>query len=65
MAGPGKGRSNAVTWAERAALGAIMGVVAFVVERRLLKALRRRGASAPASTPRGAELTAAPQNVDQ
>jgi hypothetical protein len=28
---------------ERAALGAIMGVVAFVVERRLLKTLRKRG----------------------
>ena len=31
-------------WFERVALGAIMSVVAFVVERRLLKVIRQRGA---------------------
>ncbi|MGH2545487.1 MAG: serine/threonine-protein kinase [Actinomycetota bacterium] len=56
------------TWMERAALGAIMGVVAFVVERRLRKAIRRRG-EGPPETPRtapttDAELSAAPQDVD-
>ena len=31
-------------WFERVALGTIMTVVAFVVERRLLKVIRERGA---------------------
>jgi hypothetical protein len=45
-----------------------MGAVAFVVERRLLKALHRRGdeTAAPATHPGGdAELTTAPKQVDQ
>jgi hypothetical protein len=29
-------------WVERVALGAVMGAVAFVAERRLLKVIRRR-----------------------
>jgi hypothetical protein len=53
---------------ERAALGAIMRAVAFVVERRLLKALHGRGdeTAAPATDLGGdAELTTAPKQVDQ
>jgi flagellar biosynthesis/type III secretory pathway M-ring protein FliF/YscJ len=30
-------------WFERVALGAVMGAVAFVVERRLVKVIKRRG----------------------
>jgi hypothetical protein len=52
------------TWVERAALGAIMTVVAVVVERRLLKALRRRGEEPRRATTSDAELSAAPQDVD-
>ncbi|MDQ4006339.1 MAG: hypothetical protein M3135_08590 [Actinomycetota bacterium] len=33
------------SWFERIALGGIMTVVAFVVERRLLKVIRQRGKS--------------------
>lgn len=54
-------------WVERAALGAIMTVVAVVAERRLLRALRRRGQQ-PRPAPDGpsdAVLSAAPQDVDQ
>ena len=36
-------RSRAAVWLERVSLGALMSVVAFVVERRLLKVIRRRG----------------------
>jgi len=55
---------------ERVALGTIMGAVAFVVERRLSKALRRRDdeTAGPANDPGGgsdAELTTAPEQVDQ
>ncbi|MGH2674845.1 MAG: hypothetical protein ACRDKA_13720 [Actinomycetota bacterium] len=61
-------RRRITTWMERATLGAIMGVVAFVVERRLRKAIRRRG-EAPPEAPRtpptaDAELSTAPENVD-
>ncbi len=49
------------TWVERIALGGIMTVVAFVVERRLLKVIKQRGASESAEeTPTAdpsAELT--------
>jgi hypothetical protein len=59
------GRRRFRTWVERVALGAIMGAVAFVVERRLLKLLGRRGeAGAPSSSSGGrAELSAAPEDV--
>ncbi len=58
-------RRRITTWMERATLGAIMGVVAFVVERRLRKAIRRRGEASPPRTPTAdAELSAAPENVD-
>lgn len=63
------GRSRRVVfWVERAALGAIMTVVAVVVERRLLKALHRRGQEPPPPSPPGpsdAVLTAASQDVEQ
>lgn len=56
--------------AERVALGAIMTAVAFVVERRLMKVLRRRGQEASRSGDRPAdredvELTVSPEQVDQ
>ncbi len=60
-------RRRVTTWLERAALGAIMTVVAVVVERRLLKALRRRG-DQPRPAPTGssdAVLSAAPQDVEE
>jgi hypothetical protein len=59
-------RSRIGRWFERVALGAIMGGVAFVVERRLVKTIRRRAAGRGAAD-RGvdAELTAAPEQVDQ
>jgi hypothetical protein len=54
------------TWVERAALGAIMGAVAFVVERRLRRALRGRDEDAAAALPgRDVELSATPKDVDQ
>lgn len=49
---------------ERVALGAIMSVVAFVLERRLLKALRRRGEKPDRTVSSDVELSAAPENVD-
>ena len=55
-----KGRVR--TWFERLVLGAIMTVVAFVVERRLLKVIKQRGEAdatdeeTPADDP-SAELT--------
>jgi hypothetical protein len=36
-------RRRVIRWVERAALGAVMGAIAFVLERRLLRARRRRG----------------------
>jgi hypothetical protein len=50
---------------ERVALGTVIGAVAFVVERRLLKALRRRGDDTSTPTDPGGELTTAPEQVDQ
>jgi hypothetical protein len=59
------GRRRIRTWIERVALGAIMGAVAFVVERRLLKLLRRRGEAEPgkAQPGRRVELSTAPEDV--
>jgi len=34
-------------WFERALLGAVMSGIAFVIERRVLKAIREKDASAP------------------
>ncbi|MGH2661218.1 MAG: hypothetical protein ACRDH8_00135 [Actinomycetota bacterium] len=50
---------------ERVALWAIMSVVAFVLERRLLKALRRRGEEPDRTVSSDVELSAAPENVDE
>lgn len=63
----GRRSTRVTTWVERAALGAIMTVVAVVAERRLLKALRRRGEVPRADVVRSndAELSAAPQDVGQ
>lgn len=63
----GKRGKRVTIWLERAALGTIMTVVAVVVERRLLKALRRRGGEPrPAAAPSSdAVLSAAPQDVEQ
>lgn len=53
-------------WFERVALGAIMGAVAFVAERRLMKVIRRRGQRPPGSSDETVELsTARPQQVDE
>jgi hypothetical protein len=48
---------------ERFLLGALMSVVAFVVERRLLKAVRKRGETR-ATADREGGLAAAPHQVD-
>lgn len=58
-------RSRLGLWFERVALGAIMGGVALVVERRLVKAIRRRGDQREANRGRDAELATAPEQVDQ
>jgi flagellar biosynthesis/type III secretory pathway M-ring protein FliF/YscJ len=53
-------------WFERVALGVIMGAVAFVAERRLMKAMRRRGEEPRKAQGETVELsTAAPEQVDQ
>ena len=60
-------RRRVTTWLERAALGAIMTVVAVVVERRLVRALRRRGEE-PRPVPTGpgdAVLSAPAQDVGE
>lgn len=59
-------RSRVGRWFERIALGAIMGAVALVAERRLMKAMRRRGEEPRGSSGESVELsTAAPEQVDQ
>jgi hypothetical protein len=52
-------------WVERVALGAIMGMVAFVVERRLAKVLRRRGEDERGAAEDDVELTVAPEQVEE
>jgi hypothetical protein len=42
-----------------------MGGVVLVVERRLMKAIRRREEGTPPERGEDAELTAAPEQVDQ
>jgi hypothetical protein len=61
----GRRRSRLGLWFERLALGAIMGGVALVVERRLQKAIRRRGDQREGNRGRDAELATAPEQVDQ
>ena len=36
-------RRRLARWFERAVLGALMSVIAFVIERRVLKAIRQKG----------------------
>ena len=52
-------RTRRGRWLERLALGTIMSVVAFVVERRLMRTLRRRG-----EEPAAPERPAADNSVD-
>jgi hypothetical protein len=62
----GRRRSRAGRWFERVALGAIMGAVALVVERRLMKALNRKGEASDATMKAGElELAPTPEQVDQ
>jgi hypothetical protein len=66
--GPQRQRGRLFLWFERAALGAGMSVMAFVIERRLLRVLRAGGAKArpEADSPdagRQAQLTASPHQV--
>jgi hypothetical protein len=59
-------RSRVGRWFERVALGAIMGAVAFVVERRLMKTLNRKGEASDATLKAGElELAPTPEQVDQ
>lgn len=46
------------------ALGTIMGVVAWVVERRMVKVLKRRGEEPQAGGNPGVELSTTPEQVD-
>jgi len=52
-------------WFERVALGTIMGAVAWLVERRMMKVLKRRGdePEAPGGSPR-AELSTTTEQVE-
>ena len=53
-------RRRFVRWFDRAILGAVMSVIAFVIERRVLKAIRQKG-DEPKATGHGRDLaTAAP-----
>jgi hypothetical protein len=59
-------QSKVGRWIERVALGAVMGAVAFVVERRLLKVIRRRSRDETAGREPalgGPELTLAAEQV--
>ena len=40
-------RRRFARWFERAVLGAVMSVIAFVIERRVLKAIREKGEAPP------------------
>ena len=40
-------RRRMARWFERAVLGAVMSVIAFVIERRVLKAIRLKGEAPP------------------
>ena len=53
MGGPARpgshmtGRRSVVRRVERALLGFVFGIVAFVIERRVLKAIRKKGGEVP------------------
>ena len=51
-------RRRVARWFERALLGSVMSVIAFVIERRVLKAIRNKSAL---EEPRTGEL--APENA--
>ena len=58
-------RRRFARWFSRAILGAVMSVIAFVIERRVLKAIRQKGEPEPqpqsgelATTPSGPTLSA-------
>jgi hypothetical protein len=57
-----KRQTRAFRWFERAALGAVMGGIAFVLERRLLRS-RGKG-KAPKEDPSDLELAVPAQDVD-
>lgn len=50
---------------ERVALGAVMGAIAFVLERRLLKAVRGRGDTSSTRDRGDVDLAVSPKDVDQ
>jgi hypothetical protein len=52
-------------WFERVALGAIMGTVVFVVERRLMKLIRKRDDQPPGDRSSTVELGPATEQVEQ
>jgi hypothetical protein len=52
-------RRRVARWFERAILGSVMSVIAFVIERRVLKAIRAKG-QAP-EPPRTGELAPEPR----
>jgi hypothetical protein len=56
-----KPQGKVARWFERAALGALMGAVAWAVERRMMKVLKRRGEEEPAARRPGVELSATEQ----
>jgi len=43
-------RRGVIARIERILLGAVFGIVAFVIERRVLKAIKRKGGGGPATT---------------
>ncbi len=57
-------RSRIYGWFERAILGAGMTLVAFVIERRLIKGIKQ-GKAHRGETPQEAQLTATQQVADQ
>lgn len=57
-------RSRLYRWFERAILGVGMTLIAFVVERRLLKAIKQ-GKARPDEPPREVQLATTKQVADQ
>jgi hypothetical protein len=51
-------------WGERILLGAVMSVVAFVSERMILRAVRKKGENNGVKPDRTGGLAATPQQVD-
>ena len=57
-------RRRVARWFERAVLGAVMSVIAFVIERRVLKAIRNKGEAPPQQHVHKGELATAPPGTD-